>query len=255
MSSKQIDNEESLSPEQSLMKTISEAGMRDTAIDLAEIGLDKLFRNLQDETLSQVPIIKSVYSLAKMGLAIREYRFLKKLLLFVSGLKEVDDEFKKSLEDKHTDSDYREKIGQELINALDIFDQISKADALFKIFSAYVKNEINYEQFSQYVYVLQNIDLNKLKILREFYYSEKYHPSPGTYLSSTPDMSISRCEVQKKWHLLQGFISVGLVSLDLGSRTEASSRIPIPLNFPGKLKCNNFGGKFLQILELLKIEN
>jgi hypothetical protein len=102
---------------------------------------------------------------------------------------------------------------------------------------------------------LQNIDLNNLKILSAFYYSEKYHPEPSKYLSSAPDMLDSRKEVQKNWHLLQGFISVGLVSLSLGSTTKASGSLPIPITLPGELKCNSFGGKFLQILRLLKMEN
>ncbi|MBD2385263.1 hypothetical protein [Cylindrospermum sp. FACHB-282] len=171
MSSKQNNrDEENLSLEQSLMKTISEAGMRDTAFNIAEVCGDKLLENLQDETLSKIPIIKSVYSLVKSGFAVRDYLFIKKILSFVSGFKEVDDKFRKSLEDKYTDPEYRQKMGQELINALTMFDQISKADALFKVFAAYIRDEINYQEFSQYSYILQNIDLNNLRIFREFYY-------------------------------------------------------------------------------------
>ncbi|AFZ57688.1 hypothetical protein H6G54_17170 [Anabaena cylindrica FACHB-243] len=168
-------DEENLSPEQSIIKTISEAGMRDTGFDIAEVFLDdKLLENLQDETLSNIPIIKSIYSLVKSGIAVRDYLFLKKILYFISGFKEVDDEFRKSLEDKYTDPKYRQNMGQELFNALSRFDQLRKADALFKVFAAYIRDEINYQQFSQYSYILQNIDLNNLRILTDFYYSEKY---------------------------------------------------------------------------------
>jgi len=249
------ENDEVLSPGLSLMKTLSDSGLRDGLIDLSEVGLDKLLKNVQDEALSQIPIIKSFYALGKAGFAVRDYIFMKKIFLFVAGFKEVDDKFKESLQQKYTDSEYREKLGLDLINALSLFDQVTKAESLFKIFSAYVKDEISYQQFSQYSYILQNIDLNNLKILREFYYSEKYHPEPSKYLSSAPDMLDSAKEVQKDWHLLQSFISVGLVSLSLGSTTKASGSIPIPMTLPGKLKCNNFGGKFLQILGLLKFED
>lgn len=249
------EDDEILSPELSLIKTISDVGVRDSLIDVSEVGLDKLLKNFQDETLSQIPIIKTVYALGKAGIAFRDYTFMKKLFLFVAGFKDVDDKFQKSLEQKSTDSEYRKKVGLELIHALDMFDQITKAEALFKIFAAYVKEEITYQEFSQYSYILQNIDLNNLKILREFYYSERYHPEPSKYLSDAPDMLDSRKEVQKNWHLLQSFISVGLVSLSLGSTTKASGNIPIPITLPGELKYNSFGGKFLQVLGLLKIEN
>ena len=255
MKSDQSDeNDEVLSPELSLMKTISDAGVRDSLTDIFEVGFDQLFKN-QDTILSQIPIIKTFYALGKAGFAVRDYIFTKKLFQFISGFKEVDDKFKTSLEQKYSDSEYREKVGLELISALEMFDQVTKAEALFKIFAAYVKDEITHQQFSQYSYILQNIDLNNLKILSAFYYSERYHPEPSKYLSSAPDMLDSRKEVQKNWHLLQSFISVGLVSLSLGSTTKASGSIPIPITLPGELKCNSFGGGFLQILGLLKMEN
>jgi hypothetical protein len=252
---KSDDNNETSTPELSLMKTISDAGMRDSLIDVSEVGLDKLLKNLQDETLSQIPIVKSVYSLVKSGFAVRDYRFLKKLFLFISGIKKVDDKFKKSLEQKYMDLEHKKKLGLELMNALDIFDQVNKADSLFKIFAAYVKDEITYQQFSQYSYVLQNIDLNNLNLLSKFYYAEKYHPESSKYLSWSPDMTTSAKEVRENWHLLQGFISVGLVSLSLGSTSKSSGSIPLPITLPGELKSNHFGGKFLQILGLLKLEN
>ncbi|MBD2628022.1 hypothetical protein [Trichormus variabilis] len=254
MNNQNKKNEEDLSLGTSLIKTISEAGMKDTALNLAEVLNDKLLENIQNETFSKIPIIKSFYSLVKTGLAVRDYLFMKKLLLFISGCKNVDDTFKKNIEDKSTNLEFQQKLGEELINALSMFDQISKAEALSKIFIAYIKDEINYQQFSQYSYILQNIDLNNLIILREFYYSEKYHPQPGFYLSSDPDMLDSKHQVKQNWHLLQGFITVGLISLELGSTTKVSSSFPVPISFPGKLKCNNFGGKFLQILDLLKLE-
>jgi hypothetical protein len=133
------ENDEVLSPELSLMKTISESGVRDSLTDIFEVGFDQLFKNFQDQTLSQIPIIKSFYSLGKAGFAVRDYIFTKKLFQFISGFKEVDDKFKISLEQKYTDSEYREKVGLELISALEMFDQVTKAEALFKIFAAYVK--------------------------------------------------------------------------------------------------------------------
>ena len=252
MDSEQSNKDESLSPELSLIQTISDAGLIDNMLDLTEIGLDQLLKNVQDETLSQVPIIKSIYSLAKTGFAFRDYIFLKKMFLFVSGFKEVDEQFRKSLEHKCEDPQHRKKVGEELINALTMFDQIVKASLLFKVFSAYVKNEIDYQQFSQYSYVLQNIDVNNLRILRGFYESENYHSKPANRLSYTQGMQDSAQEVRENWHLLQGFISVGLVTLNLGSTSRSSSSSPFSLSSPGKLKCNDFGGKFLQILGYLK---
>ena len=49
----------------------------DTAIDFSEIGLDSL---LDESILKEVPLIKTAYSIAKTGFAIREKHMLKKTL-------------------------------------------------------------------------------------------------------------------------------------------------------------------------------
>ena len=56
----------------------------DVAIDFAEIGLDNLLSDITDsEILQEIPIIKTIYSVCKVGLAIQEKHLLKKTLVLI----------------------------------------------------------------------------------------------------------------------------------------------------------------------------
>ena len=51
----------------------------DVATDFVEIGLDNLLSDITDsEILREIPIIKTIYSACKVGLAIQEKHLLKK---------------------------------------------------------------------------------------------------------------------------------------------------------------------------------
>ncbi|TVQ08897.1 MAG: hypothetical protein EA368_10785 [Leptolyngbya sp. DLM2.Bin27] len=236
------------------METISNGEFRDpvidTAIDLGEVALDELLESFQNETLSQIPIVKTLYSITKAGFAIRDYLFLKKLLLFISGFKTPDEIFKGKLEEKYKDPEYRKNVGKDLINALSLFDQVSKSEYLFKIFHSYISDLINYDEFKQFIYALQRIDTAKLKILKYFYEASK--PS-NQYRQGEEYILMIKQEIQKNAHFLQEFIFAGLISIDMGQSTKIGD-FPVPFGLPGKMLPNEFGAKFLAVTELLSAE-
>lgn len=51
----------------------------DLSIDYAEITMDEII----DGTLREIPLIKTIYSLGKLGYSIREKFFVKKILTFL----------------------------------------------------------------------------------------------------------------------------------------------------------------------------
>jgi hypothetical protein len=204
---------------ESLIETIADSGARDTAIDFAEIGVDQLLlKGLQDETFNQVPIIKGIYSVFKAGLAVRDYFFLRKFFLFISGFKDIDEEFKTKIDQAMSDPKYKVELGEQLVNALERFDQLSKANALFKLLVAWINQKINYQEFLQYVYVLDRINYNSLEVLKDFYLLDK---------------------AKGNNHLLNNCAFVGLLTL-------GGSWIHV-----GGFTKNEFGEKFLKILDIL----
>lgn len=150
-------------------------------------------------------------------LTVREQFFIEKTLLFLKGFEEIDEAFRSKLDKAIANHDYKEDLEARLIIALDRFDELAKADALFKIFVARINNEINHQEFLHYLYVLDKIQFHHIERLKSFYLSLE-------------EVSNDSC--------LNSFAFVGL--LQLVARLD--------LMVFGK---NELGNKFLKILGLI----
>lgn len=150
--------------------------------------------------------------------SVREKFFLEKTVLFLKGFEEIDEDFKKKFNRATSDQKYKEILESRLIIALDRFDELAKADALFKFFVAHINKEITEEEFLNYLYVLDKVDFSRLEALGKFYASKN---------EVTNDSSLNSCAF------------VGL--LKLMNRSD--------MTVFGK---NDLGIKFLKILGLLE---
>ena len=142
---------------------------------------------------------------------------MEKTVLFLKCFESINEDFRSKLDKTIADQRYKEEIEERLIIALDRFDEPAKAEALFKFFVARINNEIDQEEFRRYLYVLDKIDFYNLETFKKFY--------------------ISREEVTNNSNL-NSFAFVGLLQL--------TNRLDIMVF--GK---NDFGSKFLKILDLL----
>lgn len=106
-------------------------------------------------------------------LAVREQFFIEKTLLFLKGFEGIDEKFRNKLDKAIADQRYKEDLEERLIVALDRFDELAKADALFKFFVAHINNEISRQEFLQYLYVLDKIDFHNLEKFKIFYASNE----------------------------------------------------------------------------------
>lgn len=142
---------------------------------------------------------------------------MEKTLLFLKGFESIDDQFRNKFDKAIANQTYKKDLEEKLIIALDRFDEIDKADALFKVFVAHINSEINRPEFLNYLYVLDKVDFHNLERFKMFYVSNE---------EVTSDSS------------LNSFAFVGL--LKLVTRCD--------ITVFGK---NEFGNKFLEILGLL----
>ncbi len=142
---------------------------------------------------------------------------MEKTVLFLKCFESINEDFRSKLDKTISDQRYKEEIEERLIVALDRFDEPAKAEALFKFFVARINNEIDQEEFRHYLYVLDKIDFYNLETFKNFY--------------------ISREEVTNN-SSLNSFAFVGLLQL--------TNKLDIMVF--GK---NDFGSKFLKILDLL----
>lgn len=150
-------------------------------------------------------------------LTVREQFFMEKTLVFLKGFESIDDKFKNKFDKAIANQNYKKDLEERLIIALDRFDDLAKADALFKVFVAHVNNEINQPEFLHYLYILDKIDFHNIEKIKVFY-------------ASSEEVTSDSC--------LNSFAFVGL--LKLVTRCD--------LTVFGK---NESGKKFLKILGLL----
>ncbi|BAZ87142.1 hypothetical protein [Dolichospermum compactum] len=89
-----------LSLGESLGETIANPDALDTVFSLAEIGIDEimehLIKDVQDEALKEIPVVKTLYAITKTGFAFRDYFLLEKICRFILGYKKERSEIKVS---------------------------------------------------------------------------------------------------------------------------------------------------------------
>ncbi len=219
---------------ESLMQTLSTSSI-DINVDILQAVINEITENTTNELLGQLPIVKTVAALGKAGLAIRDYFFLKKVFLFVANFQSADNDLKEKHKKAISDPKYRKEMGEHLVYTLDLLDQLSKSEALFKIYGAYLKKEINHKEFLGYSYALNKIDMNSIEILKNFYIlteEMKNTKNPDVF-----DVAGHINDYVLNNFAFSGLLAIGGQGLVLGGFVGFSP--------------NPYGEKFLKILGLL----
>lgn len=141
----------------------------DSMVDISEIALDTL---LEESILKEIPIVKTVVNLSKIGFAIREKHMLKKTLMFINklnsnGVASIEYvKYKSKLKNKD------KILYKELENILIIIDRIieeNKSIILANLFYNYILKNITWEEFQELSVIVDNIFINDLPELVNIY--------------------------------------------------------------------------------------
>jgi hypothetical protein len=128
----------------SLEDTLKDSDLHNIGVGLSEVAID----NLMDGVAKDIPIISTILSVGKVALGVRDRLFLKKIIHFISEVKDIPAEDRKEIIDKiNNSSDYRVKVGEKLLYIIDRCDDYEKAKLIARMFSAFVSGEINYNEF------------------------------------------------------------------------------------------------------------
>ncbi|OGZ72957.1 MAG: hypothetical protein A2908_00045 [Candidatus Staskawiczbacteria bacterium RIFCSPLOWO2_01_FULL_38_12b] len=135
--------------------TLKNANLESLAIDFGELGIDSL---LGDSVFKNVPIVSIFISLAKFGANIHDKLFLKKILSFLCGLKDISAEDRgrviKSIDDSKK---YRVKVGEKLLYIIDSCHDFENSERVAQLFKAFIEEKISYEDFLETTNVLVKI--------------------------------------------------------------------------------------------------
>lgn len=145
----------------SLELTLKDSDLQNVTISLAEVFADRL---MTDGIAKDIPIIGTVIGLGKTALGIKEALFLKKVIYFISELKNISSARRHEMIDKIDKSGkFRTKVGEKLLYIIDKCDDHDKSQIIARLFSAFLLETINYDEFLRASHIVGQIVIDDLK--------------------------------------------------------------------------------------------
>lgn len=169
MAQNHIDIKESLHPIDAVMKSIYLDEAKSIGIDIAENGIDSL---VESELLKNIPIVKTVYSITKVSLAIREKYFLKKTLTFIAALNQGNTEIQEMKKRRIATENNEKWLIKEvelLTIHLDRLDELEKAKITAALYVKYINHEISWDEYRKYLAVIERVFFQDFMQLLEIY--------------------------------------------------------------------------------------
>ncbi len=173
------------------MKSINENlfdAIFDTSIELTseltEISIDELINN---EILREIPIVNSIISTVKIGAAIREKHFIKKILVFLQELRDqkISTEKLATFRNNFQDVKFRDRFLDAIIILNDRFLEIEKSKILAKLTTALINEKINEENFKCLCSLLDSIPSLGIRTLNKIVNDIKITKSEEAILLSS----------------------------------------------------------------------
>ncbi len=139
----------------SLEKTIKDSDLHNVTIGLSETLIDSL---IDDGICKDIPIIGSILGVGKVALGVRERFFFKKIIYFISELKDIPKSKRHEMVDKIDISQkYRIKVGEKLLYILEKCEDHEKSKIIAYLFSAFLEGILTYGEFLRSVNVTEKI--------------------------------------------------------------------------------------------------
>ncbi|MDU4800956.1 MAG: hypothetical protein E6X81_08140 [Clostridium butyricum] len=141
--------------------------IKDTVIDYMEIGLDLITNN---ETLKEIPIVKTLVAFFNVGINIKDRYFANKLLKFIFELKnqQIDEDKLLEFKSRMEEESFKSKITERLMIILDRLDEINMTIYISKLFKGFIEKKITWVDFcnfSKYINLMVTEDFELLKFL------------------------------------------------------------------------------------------
>ncbi len=137
--------------------------------DYLEVGIDFF---INDGILKDIPIVKTIVTVLKVGKNIHDRNLLKQTLTFINEFDKnniSDEQLKNYKERVENDSKKcEEELGRVLL-LLNGFIDKEKSIMLAKLFKAYIKQLISWNEFCEYSEIVNRIFIQDLKILKDIY--------------------------------------------------------------------------------------
>lgn len=159
-----------LHPIDTVMKSIFLSEFIPIGMDVAEIEIDSL---LESEMLKNIPIVKTVYGLAKVSLAFRDKYLLKKLLIFIETLNQGNttkpEEIEKRKKAAKNNKRWLKKEVELITIHLDRLDELEKARITAAFYIEYISQRISWSQFRECLAIIERVFFRDFVQLLDIY--------------------------------------------------------------------------------------
>jgi hypothetical protein len=154
----------------SFVQSISRESAVDLVKEYAEVGIDAVFA---DGILRDLPVVRTVFALARAGISIGDRLLLKKILKFLYELQSISvKQRSEMIERLEADPDYGRKVGEHLVELLERVESERKPAMLARVFKAYVNSEIDANILNRLNMAVERIPLFEIGSVRLFRDSE-----------------------------------------------------------------------------------
>lgn len=149
----------------SLIETIKNSELKKNVGDLLEVGIDSF---LKEGILKEIPGISLLNGFWKTVIAIRDYRFLNKLLLFLDESAKLPLEKRLELIENLEDNEFQKEAGEKLIAIIDNLETSSKSILLGKLICLFGIKIIDKEEFWRISFVIEKLPMNDILALKNW---------------------------------------------------------------------------------------
>lgn len=129
----------------SLEKTLKDSDLQNITTGLAEALLESL---IEDGIAKDIPIIGTIVGLGKVALGIKERLFLKKIIYFISELRNIPSSKRKQMVDNIDSSgEFSTRVGEKLLHIIDKCEDHEKSQIVARLFAAFIDQKLSYKEF------------------------------------------------------------------------------------------------------------
>jgi hypothetical protein len=150
-----------------VVTTVRSGDLGGLSKDYAEIALDSV---LSEGLLRDLPIVKTLVAVGRIGLSINNQIFAKKLISFLCQLSELSPQVRAEMIDRlDKEEGFRQQVGDRLIEILDRVDSHAKPEMLAKAFRAYAAGQIDGDMLNRLNNAIEKLPHYEIKAVRLFH--------------------------------------------------------------------------------------
>lgn len=156
--------------DEAMRLTLGKAELPSLLEQVSEFSLDQV---LKDGLLRDLPVVNWIVGTTKVGIAAREFFFLRKLIKFLGDLASVSPEDREKLIARlEKDRSFGKRAGEKITALLDRFDEEEKAVLASRAFKAFLNEKVTGMQLRRLLLAIDRMLLSDLPVLSRYQKSE-----------------------------------------------------------------------------------